>query len=137
MSKILKKIIVIENENKEQCDTLEELVKILLDDDYYKFDKEKRKEIMKQKAYANCINNKYEVVEDIDIKEIKDLDNKFVIKDEMTYILSLLITNNVLLLERKDSNVFTKEFRKEEIEDNYIIVNKFAKKILYRYISIK
>ena len=39
-----------------------------------------------------------------------------------------------LLLERKDSNIFTKKLNKDKIKDNYIIVNTFAKELLKKYI---
>ena len=61
----------------------------------------------------------------------------FIIKDEMTYILSLLMTNNIILLERKDSNIFTKSINKDNLEDNYIVVNAYAKELLSRYIEEK
>ena len=53
----------------------------------------------------------------------------------MTYILSLLTTNNVILLERIDSNVFTQNLDKSKFNNNYVIVNKFAKELLKKYLS--
>ena len=53
------------------------------------------------KAIANCINNSFEIVENVNSK---DLENKFVIKDETTYVLSLLIINKIILLERYNVN---------------------------------
>ena len=48
----------------------------------------------------------------------------------MTYILSLSIINKFMLLENIDSNIFTKELDKSQMDGNYIIVNKFAKELL-------
>ena len=131
---MLKKIIVIENFNKVQCDTEQEVVKLLIDDNYYKLSSKEKKEKMEIKALANCINNKMKVVDKI-ISNEESIENKFIIQDEKTYILSLLITNNVTLLERIDSDIYTGLLNKENFEDNYIIVNKFAKELLKKYLK--
>ena len=124
---MLKKIIIIENGEEVQCDTLEDVVKALLDENYYNMNNEQKIEIRKVRAMANCLNNKMEVVFNA---ESNCLDGKFIIKNEITYILSLLTLNQVLLIEKKDSNIFTKSLNKENLKDNYIIVNKFAKELL-------
>ena len=68
-------------------------------------------------------------------KEKIDLKNKFIIYDEKTYILSLLLTERAMLLESIDSNIFTENLDKTGIRDNYIIVNTFAEKLLDKYIN--
>jgi len=132
---MLKKIIIIENNNKVQCDTEEEAIKILIDNKYYELNEKEKFEQREIKALANCINNNMKVVKDIDLNKEK-IDNKFIIKDEKTYIYSLLITNNIMLLERIDSNIYTNKIKKDNIKDNYIIVNKFAKDLLKNYLAI-
>ena len=57
------------------------------------------------------------------------------IYDEITYILSLVILNRFILLEKKDSDIFTKNLDKSSMSDNYIILNTFAKKLLKEYIE--
>ena len=53
------------------------------------------------------------------------------ITTEKDFILSLLIdNNNLILLEKKDSNIFTEKLDKNKFNKNYIIVNKFAKQLL-------
>ena len=109
---------------------------------YIKKSKEKKKKEMEEvleklekremKAIANCINNSFEIVENVNSK---DLENKFVIKDETTYVLSLLIINKIILLERIDSNIYTSSIDKSNMKDNYIIVNKFAKELLKNYLE--
>ena len=131
---MLKKIIIIENENKIQCDSEEKVIRLLIDKDYYELTEEEKLEKREIKAIANCLGNKMEVVKEIDIDE-ENIDNKFIITDEMTYVLSLLITNNILILERIDSNIYTGRIDKSEIKDNYIIVNKFAKRLLEIYLK--
>ena len=130
--KMLSKIIIIENDNKVQCDSEEEVIKLLIDKRYYELSEKEKLEKREMKAIANCINNSFEIVENVNSK---DLENKFVIKDETTYVLSLLIINKIILLERIDSNIYTSSIDKSNMKDNYIIVNKFAKELLKNYLE--
>ncbi len=129
---MLSKIIIIENDNKVQCDSEEEVIKLLIDKRYYELSEKEKLEKREMKAIANCINNSFEIVENVNSK---DLENKFVIKDETTYVLSLLIINKIILLERIDSNIYTSSIDKSNMKDNYIIVNKFAKELLKNYLE--
>ena len=129
---MLSKIIIIENDNKVQCDSEEEVIKLLIDKRYYELSEKEKLEKREMKAIANCINNSLEIVENVNSK---DLENKFVIKDETTYVLSLLIINKIILLERIDSNIYTSSIDKSNMKDNYIIVNKFAKELLKNYLE--
>ena len=129
---MLSKIIIIENDNKVQCDSEEEVIKLLIDKRYYELSEKEKLEKREIKALANCINNKMQIVEDADSE---DIENKFRIKDEITYVLSLLITNKIILLERIDSNIYTANINKSEMKDNYVIVNKFAKELLKIYLK--
>ena len=129
---MLSKIIIIENDNKVQCDSEEEVIKLLIDKRYYELSEKEKLEKREIKALANCINNKMQIVEDADSE---DIENKFIIKDEITYVLSLLITNKIILLERIDSNIYTANINNSEMKDNYVIVNKFAKELLKIYLK--
>lgn len=129
---VLNKVIIIEDDNKVQCGSVEEVVKTLIDEKYYELDEKEKLEKREMKAIANCINNSFEIVENVNSK---DLENKFVIKDETTYVLSLLIINKIVLLERIDSNIYTSSIDKSNMKDNYIIVNKFAKELLKNYLE--
>jgi len=129
---MLNKVIIIEDDNKVQCDSVEEVVKTLIDEKYYELGEKEKLEKREMKAIANCINNSFEIVENVNSK---DLENKFVIKDETTYVLSLLIINKIILLERIDSNIYTSSIDKSNMKDNYIIVNKFAKELLKNYLE--
>ena len=134
---MLKRIIIIENGKELQCDTLEEVVNTLIDENYYNMSQNQKIEKMKMKALANCINSKRDVIQGLSGDVINNLENKFIINDEITYIYSLLMTNNLLLLEQKDSNIFTGNLNKENLKDNYIIVNTFAKELLGKYLMTK
>lgn len=133
---MLKKIIIVEDDKKIQCDSEEEIIKLLIDDKYYELSDEEKIKRREIKAIANCINNDMEIVKDIDVKT-ENIEGKFIIKDEKTYVLSLLRTNNIMLLERIDSNIYTGNINKKDITDNYIIVNKFANRLLEIYLRKK
>lgn len=129
---MLNNLIAIEKKNDYQCNTINELVKKLIDERYYELTLEQRKNKMKMLAMANTLNKKMEIVDDCSCDNIN---GKFIIKDEFTYILSLLMCGNIVLLEKKESNVFIKCTNVPEGKDNYIIVNKFAKDILKSYLK--
>ena len=129
---MLRKIIIKEKDNKVQCDSEEEVIKLLIDKRYYELSEKEKLEKREMKAIANCINNSFEIVENVNSK---DLENKFVIKDETTYVLSLLIINKIILLERIDSNIYTSSIDKSNMKYNYIIVNKFAKELFKNYLE--
>lgn len=129
-------IILIENENDIKCDTKEQVVKILLGEDYYNLSEEDKVERMEIRAIANSINNpKIRIIKKGE--KIDSLENVFVIYDEVTYIYSLLITNNITMLEKTKEEIFTKGLDKTELTKNYIIVNKFAKELLEKYLNTK
>lgn len=128
---MLKNLIVIENDDKYQYDNLEELVKGIIDKDYYNMTEQEKLEKRELKAFANCLMTDVEVVNEIP----SSLENKFVNIDEVTYIYSLLRLNKVVLLESTNSNFFTKYLDKSNITDNYIIVNHFAEELLKSYIE--
>lgn len=131
---MLKRMIIIENNEQIQCDTLEDVVRTLIDENYYNMTKEEKTKKMKTKALANCITNRRKIIQNVEKNEFQNLDEVFIIKDEITYILSLLMINKILLLERKDSNVFSSKIDKEKIKENYLIINTFAKELLKNYI---
>lgn len=126
---MLKKLIAIENGESYQYDTLEDLVKDLIDKNFYNMEQNEKVEIMQRKAIANS----YSLLDDIE-KKSKIIDK---IEDEWTYILYLLTTNNVVLLEHKESEIFTKDINKKELKDNYIIINSFAEELLNKKIEKK
>ena len=129
---MLNNLIAIEKKNDYQCNTINELVKKLIDEKYYELTLEQRKNKMKMLAMANTLNKKMEIVDNCSCDNIN---GKFIIKDEFTYILSLLMCGNIVLLEKKESKVFNKYTNVPESKDNYIIVNKFAKDILKSYLK--
>ena len=47
----------------------------------------------------------------------------------------MLKFNKIILLEKADANIFGKYINKQNIKDNYIIINKFANGILKKYLE--
>ena len=133
---MLKKLIFIENKQSHQFNEETELIKYLMGTEYYNQTEKNKIKQMKLNAIAKCLGTNLEVIELNKEENNKiDIEKKFVIYDEKTYVLSLLLTGRAMLLERLDSNVYTGTIDKSKITDNYIIVNTFAKNLLKQYIN--
>lgn len=114
---MLQNLIVIENGRNYQFENEQELVKKLISEDYYDLPQDKKIEQIKIKAIANSLNLKKDIPNNID--------------NEKDFILSLLVDNDKLvLLEKRESNIFTEKLDKSQFTKNYILVNKFAKQLL-------
>lgn len=132
---MLNNLILIEDGKYKQFSTQEELVEYLLGDTYYSLSEKGKINIMKLNAVAKCYGTDIKVLDLTKKEEKKDIKNKFVIYDEITYVLSLLLTKRATLLEKTDINYFTKNMDKTNIKENYIIVNTFAESLLESYIN--
>ena len=64
------------------------------------------------------------------VKKDYDFENAFIIDDDYSYILSLCKINSFMLLEVRNSNIFTGLIDKSEIKDDLVVINHFAKEIL-------
>ena len=130
----MEKLIVIEEKHKYKYDTLENLVEDFISKNYQNISTEEKGIILEKKAAANSIR---ENIKTIKIERYPDdfEENSFIVSDEISYILSMLKFNKIILLERTDANIFGKYIDKEWIKDNYIIVNKFADEILKKYLE--
>ncbi len=130
----MENLIVIEGKEKYKFEDLESLVKRFINDNFYNMSEDERKIELEKKTIANTMLRNTKVVE-LD-KDLSNLDeNAFILFDEITYILSLLKFNIIVLLEKTDANIFGKYINREGIEDNYIIINKFANEIMKNYIK--
>lgn len=125
----MKNLIVIEDGESFEYSTLEELVKDLISKDYYTMSDEVKNKKLIELIYKNIIN--------MNIKDIKEIDNQIneYTKNEYLAILFLLKNNVFTLLENIDSNIFVKYLDKANFDNNYIIVNKYAEEILEKYIG--
>lgn len=95
---------------------------------------DERKIELEKKTIANTWQDNIKIINfnkyPIDFDE-----NGFIIYDEITYILSMLKFNKLILLEKTEANIFGKYINKDGFEDNYIIINSFANDILKKYLQ--
>ena len=134
---MLDKLIIIEGDKDYQCSTFEEIVKYLINENYYNLTKQE-KEIIMKKAIENAIDKGLKIIKNKDQIKEKDLNKSFIIIDEMTVILSIIKDQSkIVLLERKDSNIFNKYIKIPNNNDNYTIINTFATQVLKNYLTTK
>lgn len=132
----MEKLIVIEGKEKYQYKDFKNLVKGFINSNYYDMNEKEKKEEVEKKAVANTIQDNIKIVK-ISNKKKDFRKDEFVINNEVTYILSLLRFNKIVLLEKMDANIFGRYIDKTKLSNNYIILNKFADEILEKYINNK
>lgn len=133
---MLDKLIIIEGDKDYQCSTFEEIVKYLINENYYNLTKQEKENIMMKKAIEKAVNKGLKIIKNNN--QIKDLNKSFIIIDEMTVILSIIKDQSkIVLLERKDSNIFNKYIKIPNNNDNYAIINTFATQALKNYLATK
>ena len=132
----MEKLIIIEGKEKYKYDNAKDLIKEFIDKNYFDISKEEKKNILEKKSIANTMMDNIKIAKINKFPDDYD-DKAFILYNEVSYILSLLKFNKIILLERTDANVFGRYINKKEIEDNYIIVNKFANEILKKYLEEK
>ena len=130
----MENLIVIEGKEKYKYNDIESLIKGFINEKYYNMSETEQKSELEKKAIANTIQDDIKIC---NIKEkAKNYDKEaFILYDEITYILSMLKFNKIILLEKTNANIFGKYINKENITDNYIIVNKFANEIIQKYLE--
>ena len=135
---MLDKLIIIEGDKDYQCSTFEEIVKYLINENYYNLTKQEKENIIMKKAIENAIDKGLKIIKNKDQIKEKDLNKSFIIIDEMTVILSIIKDQSkIVLLERKDSNIFNKYIKIPNNNDNYAIINTFATQALKNYLATK
>ena len=130
----MENLIVIEGKEKYQYKDIKGLIENFINKNYFNMSEEERKKELEKKTMANTMQSNIKVVK-LE-KDKKNFDeNAFILYDEISYILSLLKFNKIILLEKTDANIFSKFINKKNIECNYIIINKFANEILEKYLE--
>ena len=113
---MLKKLIFIENNKSYQFNEEVELIEFLMGTGYYTQTSKDKIRQMKLNALAKCLGTKFKIIEiNKQESDLIDVKGKFLIYDEKTYVLSLLLTGRGMLLERKDSNIYTEKINKKQI----------------------
>lgn len=133
---MLDKLIIIKDDKDYQCSTFEEIVKYLINENYYNLTKQEKENIMMKKAIEKAVDKGLKIIKNNN--QIKDLNKSFIIIDEMTVILSIIKDQSkIVLLEKKDSNIFNKYIKIPNNNDNYAIINTFATQALKNYLATK
>ena len=133
---MLDKLIIIKDDKDYQCSTFEEIVKYLINENYYNVTKQEKENIIMKKAIEKAVDKDLKIIKNNN--QIKDLNKSFIIIDEMTVILSIIKDQSkIVLLERKDSNIFNKYIKIPNNNDNYAIINTFATQALKNYLATK
>ncbi len=135
---MLDKLIIIEGDKDYQYSTFEEIVKYLINENYYNLTKQEKENIIMKKAIENAIDKGLKIIKNKNQIKEKDLNKSFIIIDEMTVILSIIKDQSkIVLLEKKDSNIFNKYIKIPNNNDNYTIINTFATQALKNYLTTK
>ncbi len=130
----MENLIVIEGKEKYQYKDIKGLIENFINKNYFSMSEEERKNELEKKTIANTIQGNIKIVKlEKDKKDFEE--NAFILYDEISYILSMLKYNKIILLERTDANIFGRYINKENMQDNYIIINKFADEIMKKYLK--
>ena len=130
----MENLIVIEGKEKYKYNDIKSLIKGFINERYYNMSETEQKNELEKKAIANTIQDNIEIY-NMESKAQNYDKEAFIVYDEITYILSMLKFNKIILLEKTNANIFGKYINKENITDNYIIVNKFANEIIQKYLE--
>ena len=130
----MENLIVIEGKEKYKYNDIESLIKGFINERYYNMSETEQKNDLEKKAIANTIQDNIKIY-NMESKAQNYDKEAFIVYDEITYILSMLKFNKIILLEKTNANIFGKYINKENITDNYIIVNKFANEIIQKYLE--
>ena len=130
----MENLIVIEGKEKYKYNDIESLIKGFINERYYNMSETEQKNELEKKAIAHTIQDNIKIY-NMESKAQNYDKEAFIVYDEITYILSMLKFNKIILLEKTNANIFGKYINKENITDNYIIVNKFANEIIQKYLE--
>ena len=133
-------LVVIIQGRQFKLKNLNNLVASIFGKSYFDLSQEERLKVRYEKAHAISQFHKYLPIVNTEqgtygdnfdiIKKDYDFENAFIIDDDYSYILSLCKINSFMLLEVRNSNIFTGLIDKSEIKDDLVVINHFAKEIL-------
>lgn len=133
-------LVVIIQGQQFKLKNLNNLVASIFGKSYFDLSQEERLKVRYEKAHAISQFHKYLPIVNTEqgtygdnfdiVKKDYDFENAFIIDDDYSYILSLCKINSFMLLEVRNSNIFTELIDKSEIKDDLVVINHFAKEIL-------
>lgn len=107
------RFIVIEGKEKYKYKDIKSFVQDFVNSNYYNMSEKEKQDELEKKAVANIMQSNIKIIKINSNKRNFEKD-EFVINNEVTYILSLLRFNKIILLERTDVNAFRKIYRQKE-----------------------
>ena len=133
-------LVVIIQGQQFKLKNLNNLVASIFGKSYFDLSQEERLKVRYERAHAISQFHKYLPIVNTEqgtygdnfdiVKKDYDFENAFIIDDDYSYILSLCKINSFMLLEVRNSNIFTGLIDKSEIKDDLVVINHFAKEIL-------
>ena len=133
-------LVVIIQGQQFKLKNLNNLVASIFGKSYFDLSQEERLKVRYEKAHAISQFHKYLPIVNTEqgtygdnfdiVKKDYDFENAFIIDDDYSYILSLCKINSFMLLEVRNSNIFSGLIDKSEIKDDLVVINHFAKEIL-------
>ena len=133
-------LVVIIQGQQFKLKNLNNLVASIFGKSYFDLSQEERLKVRYEKAHAISQFHKYLPIVNTEqgtygdnfdiVKKDYDFENALIIDDDYSYILSLCKINSFMLLEVRNSNIFTGLIDKSEIKDDLVVINHFAKEIL-------
>lgn len=137
----MENLILTYNLKNYYLNTFDEIIDLFLGKEYKDLSFNEKFKIRYQRALGFSVKNELELVDtrvgklggngEILSKEF-NFEKAFIIDNEKTFILSMCKFENILLLENVESNIFNIEGVHEvnDIEDNYVVINKVVDKLL-------
>ena len=129
-------LVVIIQGQQFKLKNLNNLVASIFGKSYFDLSQEERLKVRYEKAHAISQFHKYLPIVNTEqgtygdnfdiVKKDYDFENAFIIDDDYSYILSLCKINSFMLLEVRNSNIFTGLIDKSEIKDDLVVINHFA-----------
>ncbi|MBU5336145.1 hypothetical protein [Intestinibacter bartlettii] len=133
-------LVVIIQGQQFKLKNLNNLVASIFGASYFDLSQEERLKVRYEKSHAISQFHKYLPIVHTEkgtygdnfeiIKKDYDFENGFIIDDDYSYILSLCKINSFMLLEVRNSNIFTGLIDKSNIKEDLVVINHFAKDIL-------
>lgn len=127
--KRLKDLILIQGNNNFQANTVEEIIKQIVNENYYEMEPQKQEEELYKNALAQSLGKNAEIFNTIEeYKKYKDNNilkqekKPIILENERIYLASLInlnsekpYINGILMLENKKANIFTKDILKKDM----------------------
>ena len=126
-------IIVVEDGKKFCYSGKEELVKSMLGEDYYNLSNEEKQKRLEICTYRNAGLEQIPIVNINKGEVVNNIDKRYIVYDEDTFILSLAKNNKLVIYEKEDANIFAKDVDKQKlkrISESYICINDCVDSIL-------